>query len=57
MQYPLSLFLYGEVVESSIHNPEYNTFVQFVAIDDFIRDEIIRFVFEKEREILREKRR
>jgi plasmid maintenance system antidote protein VapI len=57
MQYPLSLFLYGEVVESSIHNPEYNTFVQFVAIDDFIRDEIIRFVFEKEREILREKRK
>jgi hypothetical protein len=57
MQYPLSLFLYGEVVEASKHNPEYDTFVQFIAIDDFIRDEIIRFVFEKEREILREKRR
>jgi hypothetical protein len=57
MQYPLSLFLYGEVVESSKHNPEYDTCVQFIAIDDFIRDEIIRFVFEKEREILREKRR
>ncbi len=57
MQYPLSLFLYGEVVEPSKNNPEYDTSVQFIAIDDFIRDEIIRFVFEKEREILREKRR
>lgn len=57
MQYPLSLFLYGEVVETSNPNPEYDTSVQFIAIDDFIRDEIIRFVFEKEREILREKRK
>jgi hypothetical protein len=57
MQYPLSLFLYGEVVETSKHDPEYDTSVHFIAIDDFIRDEIIRFVFEKEREILREKRR
>jgi hypothetical protein len=57
MQYPLSLFLYGEVVETTKHNPEYNTSIEFIVIDDFIRDEIIRFVFEKEREILREKRR
>lgn len=56
-QHPLSLFLYGEVVETIKHNPEYNTAVQFVAIDDFVRDEIIKFVFEKEREILRERRR
>ncbi|MEN6621405.1 MAG: PilZ domain-containing protein [Smithella sp.] len=57
MQYPLSLFLYGEVIEMGKHNSEYNTFVRFIAIDDFIRDEIIRFVFEREREILREKRK
>ena len=57
MQHPLSLFLYGEVVEPSKKNPEYDTSVQFIAIDDFIRDEVIRFVFEKEREILREKRK
>lgn len=57
MQYPMSLFLYGEVVEMPKHNPEYDTSVQFIAIDDFVRDEIIKFVFEKEREILREKRR
>lgn len=57
MQYPLSLFLYGEVIEMSEHNSEYNIFVRFIAIDDFIRNEVIRFVFEREREILREKRR
>jgi c-di-GMP-binding flagellar brake protein YcgR len=44
-------------VEAGKHNPEYDTSIQFIAMDDFIRDEIIRFVFEKEREILREKRR
>lgn len=57
MQYPLSLFLYGEVIEICNHNPEYNNFVKFIAIDDFIRDEVIRYVFEREREILREKRK
>jgi hypothetical protein len=57
MQSPLALFLYGEVVEVSKNNVEYDTSIQFIAIDDFIRDEIIRFVFEREREILREKRR
>jgi hypothetical protein len=57
MHNPLALFLYGEVVEAGKHNPEYDTSIQFIAMDDFIRDEIIRFVFEKEREILREKRR
>jgi c-di-GMP-binding flagellar brake protein YcgR len=57
MQNPLALFLYGEVVEASKHSPEFDTSVQFIAIADFIRDEVIRFVFEREREILRDKRR
>jgi hypothetical protein len=57
MQRPLALFLYGEVVDVSKLNLDYDTSVQFIAIDDFIRDEVIRFVFEREREILREKRR
>jgi hypothetical protein len=57
MHNPLALFLYGEVVEVTKHKPEYDTSVQFIAIDDFIRDEVIRYVFEREREILREKRK
>jgi c-di-GMP-binding flagellar brake protein YcgR len=57
MQKPVALFLYGEVLEITKPHPEYDTFVQFIGIDDFVRDEVIRFVFETEREILREKRR
>jgi len=57
MQKPIALFLYGEVVEVAKPHPEYDTSTQFINMDDFIRDEIIRFVFETEREILRERRR
>lgn len=57
LQIPVALFLYGEVVEVTKPHLEYDTSVQFINIDDFVRDEIIRFVFETEREILREKRR
>ena len=54
---PVALYIYGEVIEVNKPHPEYDTSVQFINIDDFVRDEIIRFVFETEREILREKRR
>ena len=57
MQKPSAFFLYGEVVELTKINSEYDTSIQFIGIDDFVRDEVIRFVFETEREILREKRR
>ncbi len=54
---PLALYLYGEVVNVEPHEGTFTICTQFVLMDDIIRDEIIRFVFEKEREILREKRR
>ena len=57
LQKSVAVFLYGEVLEISKPNPEYNTSIQFINMDEFIRDEIVRFVFETEREILREKRR
>jgi c-di-GMP-binding flagellar brake protein YcgR len=57
LQVPTAIFLYGEVIEVTKPHPDYDTSVQFINIDDFVRDEIIRFVFETEREILREKRR
>ena len=57
MQKPVALFLYGEVLDFDKPHPDYDTNVQFIHIDDYIRDEVIRFVFETEREILREKRR
>jgi hypothetical protein len=57
MKKPVALFLYGEVLEITKSQPEYDSSVQFIGMDDFVRDEVIRFVFETEREILREKRR
>lgn len=57
LQTPLALFLYGEVVEITQPHPEYDTSVHFINIDEMLRNEIVRFVFETEREILREKRR
>ena len=57
LQKPVAFFLYGEVLEITIPHPEYDTSVRFINMDDFVQDEIIRFVFETEREILRGKRR
>ncbi len=54
---PIAFFLYGEVLEITKPHPEYDTSVQFINMDDIVQDEIIRFVFETEREILRGKRR
>ena len=54
---PPFLYLQGEVVQSQERPDGYLTALRFVSIDDFVRDKIIRFVFEKEREILREKRK
>ena len=57
LQKPVAFYLYGEVLDIAKPHPEYDTSVQFINMDDFVQDEIIRFVFETEREILREKRR
>jgi hypothetical protein len=53
----LYLYLYGEVVKTEKQTNGYVTVLSFIKIDDKIRDEIVRFVFEKEREFLREKRK
>ncbi|HLA26727.1 MAG TPA: PilZ domain-containing protein [Syntrophales bacterium] len=51
-----SLCLCGEVIKSEKQDDGWLTAVQFIFLDDTLRDEIVRFVFEREREILREKR-
>ena len=53
----LYLYLYGEVLKTEKQTSGYVTVMNFTKIDDKIRDEIVRFVFEKEREILRERRK
>jgi hypothetical protein len=54
---PTLLYLYCEVVQSEARNGGYFTALRFILLDDAVRDKILRFVFEKEREMLRAKRR
>ncbi len=56
---PVALYVYATVFSVSEINPdgEYSTAVQFIKMDHPIQDEIVRFVFEQEREILRGKKR
>jgi hypothetical protein len=52
-----TLYLYGEVVQREKSEDGHITAVKFLSLDEDTRDEIIKFVFEKEREILRQKRK
>jgi hypothetical protein len=53
---PIAFYLYGEVIRVEKQTSGYFINIQFTAINDMIRDKIIKFVFEMEREMLREKR-
>ena len=57
LQQPVELCIYGEVVKVENCTDGYFIAVHHIYMDDFIRDVIVRFVFEREREIIREKRR
>lgn len=51
-----ALYVYGQVVKVEQTESGYNIGISFINTDEMIRNEIIRFVFEKEREMIREKR-
>jgi c-di-GMP-binding flagellar brake protein YcgR len=53
---PVAMCIYGEVTKSVRRDDAHLIAVRYVRMDAAIRDEIIRFVFEREREIIREKR-
>jgi c-di-GMP-binding flagellar brake protein YcgR len=53
---PVAISIYGEVTKSEKKYDNYFIAVRYVHMDSSVRDEIIRFVFEREREIIREKR-
>jgi len=53
----LALYVYGEVTKNEPKGDIFSTAIKYIRMDDTIRNEIIQFVFEREREILREKRR
>ena len=55
---PVALYVYATVVSVSDRSPDgdYGTAVKFTMMDNSIQEEIVRFVFEHEREILRGKK-
>lgn len=56
LQKPAALYLYGEVLKVQKQTSGYFTALCFRHMDEGIRDRIIRFAFETEREMLRERR-
>uniref|UniRef100_A0A7C4ELL4 PilZ domain-containing protein n=1 Tax=Thermodesulfovibrio aggregans TaxID=86166 RepID=A0A7C4ELL4_9BACT len=53
---PVALYLYGEVVKCEKSGNAHRIAVEFINIEEDIRDHIIRFVFHRQRQILRQKR-
>jgi hypothetical protein len=52
---PAAFYIYGEVIKARRQESGYLISVSFRMTDEAIRDHIIRFVFEAERELLRER--
>lgn len=52
----VALYLYGEVVNVEKVDKNFLIFVKFINIDEDVRDYIIRFVFHRQRQIIRQKR-
>ncbi|MFQ3573098.1 MAG: PilZ domain-containing protein [Thermodesulfovibrionales bacterium] len=54
---PVAMFIYAEVVKCERDKDEWIVGVKFIKIDEEIRDEIVRFVFKRQRETMRERRK
>jgi hypothetical protein len=54
---PVSVTVYGDVVAAEKCDDLFEIGVKYAAMDDEIREEICKFVFHRERQIIREKRR
>ena len=50
------LYVYGKVVNCDAAQEKFGLCIEFTEIDDDIRDQIEKYVFQKQREILRKKR-
>ena len=53
---PVAIYVYGEVIRVERQTDGYCINTRFTAISDMIRDKFIRFVFEMERDMLRERK-
>ncbi|TSA46850.1 MAG: PilZ domain-containing protein [Deltaproteobacteria bacterium] len=56
LQKSAAIYTYGEVVRVGNQSNGYFINVSFTAIDHTIRDKIVRFVFETEREMIRQRK-
>ncbi|MCL2669966.1 MAG: PilZ domain-containing protein [Syntrophaceae bacterium] len=56
-QHSMAMVIYGQVTKAEKTEEDYAIAISYVRMDDLVRNEIIRFVFEREREIIRTKRR
>lgn len=54
---PIALYVYGEVAKVDMLTNGYSIAAKFIAMDEDVRDEIVKYVFRRQREILREQRR
>jgi hypothetical protein len=53
---PIALYIYGEVVNCEPKDKGYRVGLKFINIDEDVRDNIVKFVFHRQRQILRQKR-
>lgn len=53
---PVAVCLYGEITKIQKIDNNYKIALRYIHMDDLVRDAIIHYVFEREREIIREKR-
>ncbi|MCX5854686.1 MAG: PilZ domain-containing protein [Deltaproteobacteria bacterium] len=56
MYQPVAIYIYGKVIRVERQTEGYFITTHFTMIDDSIQNHIVRFVFEMEREMLRERR-
>jgi hypothetical protein len=54
---PVALFVYGEVIQVENQTEGHYITVQFIQTNDQIREMLVGFVFETEREMLRERKK
>lgn len=50
-------YIYGKIVRAEPEGERFRVWVYFTLIDEDIREHIVKYVFERQREILRKKRR
>lgn len=53
---PLALYLYGEVISCEALEKDFRIGVKFINIDEDVRDQIVKFVFYRQRQLIRQKR-